>query len=168
MDAATLATGRYASLSWRGACHARIRFGVGRGNNFGGTLNRPFEYRTGCCIVWSYTYTSSKGNSQPELSDHLHRKNMTNHLDRQRCTTETVVALTDGRRTRDAHDSRVSLACMLHVGCRDNRRKDRRDWLGNIPWYYKRSRPLNDKAHGFQCLEQRSRSSVTRGSKGGA
>lgn len=41
------------------------------------------------------------------------------------------------------------------------------DWCGSYPSFYNRSRSSNDRAKCSQCLKQRSRSSVTRGSKGG-
>jgi hypothetical protein len=41
------------------------------------------------------------------------------------------------------------------------------DWSGSYPSFYNRSRSSNDRAKCSQCLKQRSRSSVTRGSKGG-
>jgi hypothetical protein len=45
VDAATLATERYASLNWCGACHARIRFGTGRNSNLD-TSSRVLQHYT--------------------------------------------------------------------------------------------------------------------------
>lgn len=72
-----------------------------------------------------------------------------------------------GSRTRDAHGAEVSLACMCMYDTATMKARTEKDWLRTAQWYDKRSMSPTSKAHYSQCLEQRSRSSATRGSKGG-